>query len=374
MNDEELQQMYTNMTPDAQTHQLEVQPNVDAECGTYEGNVVKDKAIAFVAALSLTGLVVVYGTVDWNGDTGATYAAQYVAPRIIESVPQPPEHPHPFNQVGIQARSAAIYDINNERFLYAKSADTQRPLASLTKLMTALLVVESTDINKNIAISPNAIHTEGDSGLFANESWKLKDLVSFTMLTSSNDGADALATAVGSLWSSTPAVSDDTKVNSFVRKMNARAGELGLNETEYRNATGLDVSTGTTGALGSAADMSLLMAHIWENAPAAIAGTDEIAVLFTSEDGFVHEAENTNEHVYTVPGLMGSKTGYTDLAGGNLAIVYDAGLNHPIVVVVLGSTLEGRFDDVDTLVEATHEYVVSGWYEYEMVAGSTPRS
>ena len=72
-----------------------------------------------------------------------------------------------------------------------------------------------------------------------------------------------------------------------------------------------------------------------------------------------------------IPGLLGGKTGYTNLAGGNLAVIYDAGLNHPIVVVVLGSTLEGRFGDVETLVDATYGYIENGWYEYEFMSGST---
>jgi D-alanyl-D-alanine carboxypeptidase len=84
-----------------------------------------------------------------------------------------------------------------------------------------------------------------------------------------------------------------------------------------------------------------------------------------SEDGFIHTAENTNKQVYSFPGLLGSKTGYTDYAGGNLAVVFDAGLNHPIAVVVLGSSLDGRFTDVRKLVDATAEYMTSGWYAYE---------
>ncbi len=114
------------------------------------------------------------------------------------------------------------------------------------------------------------------------------------------------------------------------------------------------------------------MSYIWENEPGAIAYTDEYKRDFISEDGFLHPAENTNEYVNTIPGLQGSKTGYTELAGGNLAIVFDAGLDHPIAIVVLGSTLEGRFEDVDALVEATYSYVSSGWYEYDKIAGSTP--
>ena len=65
------------------------------------------------------------------------------------------------------------------------------------------------------------------------------------------------------------------------------------------------------------------------------------------------QAVNTNERIADIPGLIGSKTGFTRLAGGNLVIAYDAGLNRPIVIAVLGSTRKGRFSDVTTLINAT---------------------
>jgi D-alanyl-D-alanine carboxypeptidase len=66
-----------------------------------------------------------------------------------------------------------------------------------------------------------------------------------------------------------------------------------------------------------------------------------------------YSAENTNVVIDKIPNLIASKTGYTDLAGGNLVIAFDAGLNHPIIISVLGSTEKGRFSDVLQLVQAT---------------------
>jgi D-alanyl-D-alanine carboxypeptidase (penicillin-binding protein 5/6) len=370
MNDDELQQMYEHMTPQ---HELCTPMHPDEHAGVYEGNVVRDKIIAFIAAFSLTGLVVLYSTMSWSPEAHSQ-VTQSVGPEIAENIPQPPDAPNPFRMLDIEAEAVAVYDINVDTFLFARRADEQRGLASLTKLMTGLLVVESYDIERRMAVAPGALQAEGDTGLLANETWRVRDLIQFTMLTSSNDGANALATAVGSLWVSTPAVSEATKRSSFVAQMNTRARELGLTQSTYRNPTGLDVTLGTPGAVGSAADTSRLLAHIWQHAPEVIDGTNEYSRTLVSEDGFVHQADNTNEFVTTIPGLMGSKTGYTDLAGGNLAVVYDVGLNHPIVVVVLGSSLDGRFTDVDALVEATYEYIESGWYAYEVTAGSTPRS
>ena len=68
-------------------------------------------------------------------------------------------------------------------------------------------------------------------------------------------------------------------------------------------------------------------------------------------------AKNTNIDVEKIPGLLASKTGYTTLAGGNLVVAFDASIGRPIIVVVLGSSQEGRFKDVQSLVNASIKYV-----------------
>ena len=326
-----------------------------------------DRLVAFIGAAVVVALVIVYGAWQWQ-------TLKPVTPHVVVAVPVAPRQPsvpNPYASVPLDARAAIVYDVRANRPLFKRNSDAQLPLASLTKLMTSLVAVESLSTNTRIAVSPYAIDTEGDSGLFANETWKLGDLVSFTLLTSSNDGADAVAAAVGGIWQTTPEISPVYEhVDSFVSKMNLRARELGLVKTKYNNPTGLDEYDGEDGGLGSARDMAILITYLWEQHPEAIRDTTMPTRVFRSEDGFVHKGENTNEYVTSTPGILASKTGYTDLAGGNLAILYNAGLDHPIAVVVLGSTREGRFKDVQKLVDATYRYEASGWYEYE-VAGST---
>ncbi len=74
-------------------------------------------------------------------------------------------------------------------------------------------------------------------------------------------------------------------------------------------------------------------------------------------DGEYHDAINTNDIVSRIPNLIGSKTGYTDLAGGNLTVAFDAGFDRPIIITVLGSSREERFTDVLKLVNAVQEAV-----------------
>lgn len=331
----------------------------------------QEQVVALAGAVIITFVVVILGVRQW-GEMRQANTVAYVAP--VPTLEEPTKKlvgENPYTKITVGARAALVYDVYARKFLYTKQADQKLPLASLTKLMTALLAVESLDTNTHIAVSQNAIDTEGDSGLFANERWRLKDLVSFTLISSSNDGADALAAAVGGLWQSTPATTSEyEKVDAFVGKMNLRAQELNMPSMKFNNPTGLDEPNGDMGGMGTAKDVATLVTYIWEHEPSVLTHTDELARAFTSTDGYVHTAENTNEEVLRIPGMIGSKTGYTDMAGGNLAVLYNAGLDHPLVVVVLGSSKEGRFEDVRTLVDATYRYVDTGWYQFE-VAGST---
>jgi D-alanyl-D-alanine carboxypeptidase len=101
--------------------------------------------------------------------------------------------------------------------------------------------------------------------------------------------------------------------------------------------------------------VSFLMEYIVENHPEILTSTTLPQTRVYNEVGQYHEAENTNDIVLQIPNIIGSKTGYTDLAGGNLTIAFDAGFNRPIVVTVLGSTRYGRFADVKALVDAVEE-------------------
>jgi D-alanyl-D-alanine carboxypeptidase len=77
------------------------------------------------------------------------------------------------------------------------------------------------------------------------------------------------------------------------------------------------------------------------------------SITIESLDGFTHTAPNTDIIVQSVPSLIAGKTGYTVLAGGNLTIIFDAGVQQPIAVVVLGSSYNGRFDDIKKLVDSS---------------------
>lgn len=261
------------------------------------------------------------------------------------------EQQKPFGDVAITAKSAYVWDVAKQRALYKKDEAESLPLASLTKLMTALVAHEILSESDTITISEEAIKQDGASGLVAGETFDRLDLSDLMLISSSNDGAYALGYAAGAV------LTTDDPANAFVQAMNIRAKEIGLTSTFFKNPTGLDISVTEGGAYGSARDIAFLMEYILEEAPVILSFTNREETDIYNTDGVVHETENTNYFVNEIPGIIASKTGYTDLAGGNLVVAFEAGLNRPIIIVVLGSTRQDRFSDVIALVNEAQTYV-----------------
>ncbi|MEQ1561632.1 MAG: hypothetical protein ABL899_02850, partial [Nitrospira sp.] len=142
---------------------------------------------------------------------------------------------------------------------------------------------------------------------------------------------------------------------NFISKMNTRAQELDMKQTYFINESGLDVGQ-VSGGNGSAIDVAKLMAYILKNHPKLLEATKykEITIDSISKS---HKIKNTNISVNEIPELIASKTGFTDMAGGNLVVAFDSSIGRPIIVVVLGSTEVGRFEDVKALVNASLKYV-----------------
>ncbi|MEX0931380.1 MAG: serine hydrolase [Candidatus Paceibacterota bacterium] len=262
----------------------------------------------------------------------------------------------PFNSISIQATSAYVFDTVTGEVLFELNPDTQLPLASVTKLMTAYAFKDYFEKANTITISRESLLEEGDSGLYLNESWRPRDLLDFTLMVSSNDGAHAIASAVNALLPSQNEVENSTASTTeiltpetFIDVMNRKAKELGLSTTYFLNESGLDVSESQSGAYGSARDMAHLISIIYQEHPELLEATRYSQLTFSSLNELEHEASNTNATLNKLPNVLGSKTGYTELAGGNLVVLIDAGINHPIAIAVLGSTFEGRFDDIEQL-------------------------
>lgn len=261
-----------------------------------------------------------------------------------------------FENVSLTGKSIFVFDVVNQRELFSKNADEPLPLASLTKVMTALTIekVVNQKKNQNIKIKGDHLLADGDSGLLVGDTWNANDLRDFMLLTSSNDGATAVTSLLKDEYSAD--YSDEQLKTLFVNEMNKIAESLNMSNTKFFNEHGLDREIEKGGAYGSARDMSVLFEYILKNYPETLEATRYKHLDFVSNEAR-YGAENTNDYVNKIPSLIASKTGFTDLAGGNLAIAFDAGLNRPIIIVVLGSTRESRFDDTLKLVDASIEYI-----------------
>ena len=247
----------------------------------------------------------------------------------------------------IKAKSFFVYDVYQDKVLFSYDEHRELPLASVTKLMSGFIVLNLLPATTIVDINQKDIAAEGDSGLVVGEKWQLKNLLDFSLISSSNDGIEALSRTLNSQLGTTTL--------DIVKLMNQKARDLGLDDTLFINTTGLDINTHTSGAYSSSHDISILLARILKENPTLVSATKNTSESFLSLNNIKHTALNTNTIIGNIPNLIASKTGFTDLAGGNLAIAFDAGFNHPVIVVVLGSTVEDRFTDVSNLVRMSLE-------------------
>ena len=250
--------------------------------------------------------------------------------------------PDAFANIPIEAKAAIVYDLATGKTLYAKNADAQLPLASLTKLLTVYAALNELSPNTPVTIPLAAARSEAPRAFSAGQIFTLSDLARLTLTASLNDGAAAIAIATA-----------ESENRSQSEMLASAAAALGLSQTYAVNGSGLDISTAISGGYGSAYDLARLAGALAAEAPTIAFATTQDSARAVSENGVSFTVKNTDPMVTTIPRLLLSKTGYTDLAGGNLALVFDSGIRHPIAIVVLGSSKTNRFTDGTALIAAT---------------------
>ncbi len=202
--------------------------------------------------------------------------------------------------VSVSARAAVLIDAADGNVLYAKNAGERLPMASTTKIMTAIVAIESADIDMIVEIPPAAVGVEGSSVyLYKGERLTLSDLLYALMLGSANDAATAIAIAVGG------------DIEGFAALMNDKAAELGLSDTHFKNPHGLDATDHYTTAL----DLALLSAYALKNETfAKIVSTKKTTIPLNGSEG-VRLLINHNRMLRSYEGAVGVKTGFTRRSG-----------------------------------------------------------
>jgi D-alanyl-D-alanine carboxypeptidase (penicillin-binding protein 5/6) len=242
-------------------------------------------------------------------------------------------HPDAFPQVA----EAYLVEVDGTA-LWEKQAHLRLPPASLTKLMTTLLVAEHAQADSVITVSPAASQETGSRiGIKAGEKFRSEDLLAAALIASANDACHALANLVAG---------DEIH---FVQLMNQRAHELGMNDTHFANACGHD----DPHHYSSAYDLSLL-AHEIVKHPQLLRLTSQIDARITTQDGKrSFHFENKNELIGRYAGALGLKSGYTPNAGKCL-VAYATRENHTVLLIMLHG--KDRWWDTVSMLDAAFEH------------------
>ncbi len=303
-------------------------------------------ALIFFASLSFTWV--------YLSETATPPSAVQTASaaEVIEPAPEPLLPTTAFDTITLEAEGAIVVDQTTGQALYELNADTPLPLASLTKVALVLAVGGALPADAIITIPRDTSPYDTTQKLRAGERWRLQDVIDFTLAVSSNTAADILAEEaelpIQQAYLGAPVE------GATIWRMNQLMQHLELSHIYFLNATGLDESATQAGAYGSARDVADLFEYAAESSPTTFAATTKESFRLQSLDGVVSTAVNTDEALPDIPGIVLGKTGFTDLAGGNLAIVFEVE-GRRVSAVVLGSSQSGRFDDMKKLVATTRE-------------------
>jgi D-alanyl-D-alanine carboxypeptidase len=247
--------------------------------------------------------------------------------------------------------AAVILDADSREVLFKSAADARRQVASLTKILTALIVVERVaDLEEAVTIDQEAVYTEGtrvgcprtgycdDVRLKVGERVSVRDLLKAALMNSANDAAIALGKHLG------------TTQAGFATIMNERVRALGLKDSNFCTPSGLEPDGREKECYSTAYDMAVITTEalkhdiLWEYM------RQEKDIIHSTDGTVAHELFNTSELLGVQPNLIGTKTGFTPLAGRSLlAVAADPSNEHRVVAVVLDDpyrwqTVRSMFD------------------------------
>lgn len=245
------------------------------------------------------------------------------------------------------SRYIAVYERNSKTFLYEKNSLEKCKMASTTKIMTSILILENCDLNSFTTVSQNSANTGGSRlGLHTGDVISVKDLLYGLLLCSGNDAAVALAETCSET------------VENFSILMNKKAEELGLTSTHFVTPHGLDNDNHYT----TAYDFAILTDFALNNPQfLQIVGTKYYTVTINNSSKSIH---NTNELLGVLPSVYGVKTGYTSQAGRCLITAAKQD-NLDIIIVVFGAdTKKIRTDDSIKLLN----YIFSNYEAIDLSA------
>ena len=247
---------------------------------------------------------------------------------------------------------------------FERSASDSCQIASVTKIMTAIVALENADLDDIITVSEQAYEIgESSAGLKAGDSMSLRNALKCMMVSSGNDAAEAIAETIGAKflgYSSFDGKEDECR-QAFVEKMNETAATLGMDGSVFENPHGLDFDDYKGSLCSTAHDVGKMVAHAMEfDAFREVVCLSDTKTEVTRKGGTATvnlKATNTLNGQYD--GMCGVKTGFTQLAGGCIAAACNRG-DRDLYAIILGSeSEETRFIDVVNLYDWFYEHEIS---------------
>ena len=261
---------------------------------------------------------------------GAVTRERFSGAIVDFAVPEPAREP--IAPPATTAQAALVKELKSGAKIFEKDGSRRWPLASLTKLMTAVVARESFRGGERVTVGAAAVESAGSAGDFqAGEVFRAEDLINAALVISSNDAAAALADFYGA--------------RDFVEKMNAQAMTLKMEETIFFDPTGLSVLNQT-----GVADLEKLVSYILKHHPAVFEVTTRPKITVTELNSEKARSIGNNNRFAGRPDFLGGKTGYLDDANGNLISLFtDAKRENQFLIIVLGA--DDRFLETEKLYE-----------------------
>ena len=243
----------------------------------------------------------------------------------------------------VEAKSAIVIDFDTGRVLYEKNAYEKRPMASTTKIMTAIIAIENGNLDDDVTISKRAASICGSTiKVRQNEVYKLKDLLYGLLMKSGNDAAIAIAEHIGD------------SVENFVQMMNNKASLIDALDTHFENPHGLDRDAHYT----TAYDLANIARYAMKN--------KTFSTIVKTKNKTIRDGKtfnNTNELLFLYDGCNGIKTGFTNKAGRCLVTSVKRGSEKYISVVLGCETKNKRAQSSKEILD----YAYQNYKRYELI-------
>lgn len=234
----------------------------------------------------------------------------------------------------IEATAAIAMDNQTGEVLYEKNIHERRQFASITKLMTAIIILEENDLSSVVTVSPDVKYADGSEMLLrTGEQMTVENLLYGLMINSANDAAAALAEF------------NAGSTEAFVEKMNEKALELGLLDTHFQNPIGYDNKQNYS----SAYDIARLARYAYQKSFIKKTAVIKEYKVTSVDNAYTHKLESTNELLGSYLNIKGLKTGHTDKAGWCHVAIAENENGNDIITVVLDSP--ARFQESKILID-----------------------